>query len=295
MGFLLLRQLPDLSASNFDHTEHYHIPSDDLKTTTSSHPPSPSLFWSFSMGVRIIPLFAKGICARIAAGIHSFVHPNERRELQRNECALATALADARQNEAYAHRCANRFRDRAHQSEERTQMYKERVRLEQRRRAEEVQLSGHCGFRAGYEQGHVDSAAYRDLPIYDRGLVDGYSARVKDERRQVPHWVRHGQCGHQSTGAVQPGDTSCSDELTGENSHADISRGESSHGHGSHADSSHGRTPLLERQQDYRLIGPREMNSPSRQSNPPTNRPMTVQNRRGRRNPFFPWRGDMRP
>lgn len=223
----------------------------------------------------IVPRFTKNLYKRFAAGIHSFAHPNERHELKQQECFLAFSLADARQNEAEARYCANKSKDRAHRWEEQAHLYQEIVSLEQRLRAEDVRSSEQRGFKNGYEQGHVDSAHYRDQPIYDKGHVDGYAARVHDEQRLV---VREG--GH--------------DGQLGEHSHSVIKHCDNSHSDNPDDDSSDSDNPNVENLNDYQLHGPREMHSPSCQPSTPKHGPI-IKTRPGyqcRGKPFFPWRED---
>lgn len=183
------------------------------------------------MKINIVPSFAKSICKRVAAGIHSFAHPKELPELQQRERSLALALADARQNEEYAHYCVNKFRERGQQSEEVAEHYKGLFRREHRLRAEAVLSPQYRGFEDGDEQRH-------DRPNHNEGRPDGYAARMDHERRWPVQRSGHG--GHRqkhSPSDSQHGDSTCNHNLQGEN------------------------VP------DYNLHGPREMGSPSDQRN----------------------------
>ena len=229
----------------------------------------------------IVPMFTKNLYKRFAAGIHSFAHPNERHELKQQECFLACSLADARQNEAEARYCANQSKERADRWEEQTQLYQEIVSLEQRLRAEDVRASEQGGFKNGYEQGHVDSARYRDQPIYDKGHVDGYTARVHDEQRLIVHESGDGGDGGH-------------DGQLGEPSHSEIKRCDNSHRDNPDDDNSDSDNPNVENLNDYQLHGPREMYSPPRQPSTRKHGPM-IERRpeyHSRGKPFFPWRGE---
>ncbi|MCJ1429566.1 hypothetical protein MMC29_007481 [Sticta canariensis] len=218
------------------------------------------------MKIDIVPSFAKSICKRVAAGIHSFAHPNELHEFQQRERSLAIALADAHQNEEYAHYCVNKFRERGHQSEELAEHYKCLFRREHRRRAEEVCSCQNRGFEDGHEQGNMDSAYYRDRPNHNKGRADDYAARMDHERRWiVQRSDRRGHRGENSPGDIQHGDSTSDNNPQGENLH------------------------------DYNLHGPREIGSPPHQPNPLEHcrRNKRRPDFRSSRKPFFPWRAEV--
>ena len=225
----------------------------------------------------IVPTFTKNLYKRVAAGVHSFAHPNERRELKQQECFLAFSLADARQSEAEARYCANKAKERADRWKEQAHLYQEIISLEQRTRVEDIRSSAQRGFNNGYEQGHVDSAHYRDQPIYGKGHADGYAARVHDEQRLVVHEGGHG--GH--------------DGQLGDHSQSEAKRGDNSHSDNQADDNSDSDNANVENLNDYQLHGPREMHSPSRQASTPKRGPMIERRPQyhSRGKPFFPWRG----
>ncbi|MCJ1425816.1 hypothetical protein MMC29_003716 [Sticta canariensis] len=162
------------------------------------------------MKMNIVPSFAKSICKRVAAAIHSFAHPKELHGLQERERSLALALADARQNEEYANYCVGQFRDRAQESEELAEFYKGLFRRERRLRAEEVCEPQNRGFEDGHEQRDIGSAYRRNRPNHSEGRADGHAARMDHDLRLL---VQRSDHGGYSPGDIQRGDSTGNDNL----------------------------------------------------------------------------------
>ena len=237
------------------------------------------------MRIKIIPLLTKSLYNRIAAGIHSFAHPYQS---EQQEGIFADALAEARQSEAYVVDCINKFRDTAHKAEQQAKFYQELARHEhrmraeeQRKRAEVVCTSEHCGFKNWYEPGYVDSAYFQDQPTYNEGHADGYAARVHDELRLHENgYGRHS--GEYSHGETRYDKTPNAVTLDEETQHRGYSEKDDTDG---------------EDLQDLHLYGPMELDLPSPPPTPPRHRWRTGKRPESHspRKPYFPWHGDVRP